>query len=311
VTRVDWPSREIFGRTSSPYNYACRNQLGVAYLDGRSPSLIVERGTYNVIQVAAYQLRGGRLAEQWGWDNSGAPKTYSGQGAHWLHAADVDDDRREEVVLGSAVLDDDGRPLWSTGLGHPDHCYVGKIDPDRLGLQIYYGIETRQQANGMCLVEAATGALLWGLDRPTRHVHGYGLCSDIDPSDPGSECYSADTDPRKDFAFAVMHNSRGPIISQESHLHHADPGQRPPRPPDAGPAVPPGRRRRRHGLLPGPNDQLRPGHREVISGGAVPLHIDHRRERLPRTHSLPWVDGVCTLHCFRSGGVLSREGGCL
>ncbi len=215
VTRLDWPSREGFDKTPSPYNYASRNQLCVAYLDGETPSLIVERGTYNIIKLIAYQLRDRKLVEQWRWDNTQEPKTYSGQGAHWMHAADVDGDDRDELVLGSAVIDDNGRPLWTTGLGHPDHCYVGKIDPDRPGLQIYFGMETRQKVNGMCLVDAATGQLLWGFDKPTRHVHGYGLCSDIDPAHPGSECYSADTDPQKDFAFGVMHNSRGQIISEE------------------------------------------------------------------------------------------------
>ncbi|HQF14855.1 MAG TPA: hypothetical protein PLS55_13270, partial [Thermogutta sp.] len=36
VTRTDWPSRELF----PSYNYASRNQLAVAYLDGKTPSLI-------------------------------------------------------------------------------------------------------------------------------------------------------------------------------------------------------------------------------------------------------------------------------
>ena len=214
VVRVDWPARESFAKTSSPYNYASRNQLCVAYLDGKRPSLIVERGTYNVVKLVAYDFRDRQLVERWRWDNTQEPKKYSGQGAHWMHAADVDGDGRDELVIGSAVMDDNGRPLWSTGLGHPDHCYVGKIDPDRPGLQIYYGIESRQKANGMCLVDAATGKVLWGLDRPTRHVHGHGLCSDIDPAHPGSECYSGDTDAKKDFAFAVMHDSRGRIVSE-------------------------------------------------------------------------------------------------
>ncbi len=272
----------------------------------------------------------GRLpvARQASWSSSGAGTTRRSRkriGARartgctpptWTATA------RDELVLGSAVIDDNGRPLWSTGLGHPDHCYVGKIDPDRPGLQIYYGIESRRKANGMCLVDAATGKILWGFDKPTRHVHSYGLCSDIDPAHPGSECYSADTDPQKDFAFGVMHNSRGQIISEENlckfgprtvywdadpqrellyggklwkyqgpdagedrrrrdrrgrragrlargdhhqpagrvaDLHHDDPGQRPPRVPDAGPAVPHGRGRGRHGLLPGADDQLRSG----------------------------------------------------
>jgi rhamnogalacturonan endolyase len=188
----------------------------VAYLDGKTPSLIVERGTYNLITLIAYQFRDGKLREQWRWDNSREPKTYWGQGAHWMHAADVDGDGCDELVIGSAVIDHNGKALWSTGLGHPDHCYVGAIDPSCPGLQIYYGIETRQKANGMCLVDAATGKILWGLDKPTRHVHSHGLSSDIDAAHPGSECYSADTDPQKNFAFALMHDCRGRVISEEN-----------------------------------------------------------------------------------------------
>jgi rhamnogalacturonan endolyase len=216
VTRVDWPSREGFGDGLRGYNHACRNQLCVAYLDGKTPSLIVERGTYDIIKLVAYQLQDKKLQEVWRWDNSQEPKSYWGQGAHWMHAADVDGDGCDEVVIGSAVIDHNGKALWSTGLGHPDHSYVGKIDPSRPGLQIYYGIETRQKANGMCLVDAATGKILWGFDQPTRHVHSQGLCSDIDPAHPGCECYSADTDEKKEFKFGLLWDCRGQVISREN-----------------------------------------------------------------------------------------------
>jgi len=193
ITRVDWPSREGFEGPHA-YNYFCRNQIGVAYLDGKTPSLIVERGTYNIIKLVAYRFAGGKLHESWRWDNTKAPRNYWGQGAHWMHAADVDADGRDEVVIGSAVIDDNGKPLWTTGLGHPDHCYVGDIDPSRPGLEIYYGIERRQPKNSMCLVDAKTGKILWGHDQPTRHIHSSGLCSDLDPRHAGWECYSGERD---------------------------------------------------------------------------------------------------------------------
>lgn len=216
ITHIDWPSRTLFQDTSRPYNYASRNQLGVAYLDGKTPSLIVERGTYNTIVTIAYQLQDGRLKEQWRWDNRGKPREYQGQGAHWMHAADVDGDGRQEVLLGSVVLDDDGTALWTTGLGHPDHFYVGDIDPDRPGLEIYYGIESRRkERNGMCLVEAATGKILWGHEGATRHVHGQGMCSDIDAGHAGAECYSADTDSAKRFAWARLRTCKGEVLSDK------------------------------------------------------------------------------------------------
>ncbi len=190
LARTDWISREPFGS----YNYASRNQLCVAYLDGKTPCLLMQRGTYTTIILVAYEFHGGKLRELWRWDNRNESRAYRGQGAHWMHAADVDGDGRDEVAIGSAMIDDDGTALWSTGLGHPDHFYLGKIDPDRPGLQIYFGIETRNQRNSMCLVDARTGKILWGHEEPTIHIHSSGLCSDIDPAHPGSECYSGERD---------------------------------------------------------------------------------------------------------------------
>jgi rhamnogalacturonan endolyase len=129
-----------------------------------------------------------------------------------MHAADVDGDGRDEVLLGSCVLDDDGRPLWTTGLGHPDHSYVGDLDPSRPGLEVYYGIETRNPRNTMCMVDAKTGKILWGFDQPTQHVHSSGLCSDIDPAHPGAECYSGERD-FKDKRW--LWDCKGKLISHE------------------------------------------------------------------------------------------------
>jgi len=209
--RVDWPDRKLF-TGSRAYNYASRNQLGVAYLDGKTPCLIVERGTYNLIVVTAYEFHGGKLRELWTWCNRNQSRKYWGQGAHWMHAADVDGDGRDEVVIGSAVIDDNGDSLWSTGLGHPDHCYVGDLDPNRTGLEIYYGMETRQSRNGMCMVDAASGRVLWGYDRPTTHIHSSGLVSDIDPAHPGAECYSGERD-FKDKRW--LRSSKGKVLAMK------------------------------------------------------------------------------------------------
>lgn len=189
--RAPWPSQDGF----TPQR-AWHNQLCVAYLDGKTPCLILARGIYNLQKVWAYQLRAGQLELLWNWNNLGAGKEYWGQGAHTIHAADMDGDGRDEVVLGSSVLDDDGSPLWSTGLGHIDQCFVGDIDPLRPGLEMFYVAEEPKQKDGIGLVDAATGKLIWGYDRPTNHV-GFGLVADIDPTCPGSECSAAE-DPKGD-----------------------------------------------------------------------------------------------------------------
>lgn len=201
ITRTDWPSREGF----ESYNLASRNQMCVAYLDGKTPCLIVERGTYRTIKVVAYQYRDRQLQELWRWNDREEPGgLYRGQGAHSMHAVDVDGDGRDEVFLGSAVLDDNGVGLWSTGRGHPDHHYVGDIDPTRPGLEVYYGIEPPQREGGCLLVDAATGEEIWALQEPTQHVHATGMCADIDPSHPGLECYSGERDfPEKKWLWAA------------------------------------------------------------------------------------------------------------
>jgi rhamnogalacturonan endolyase len=216
MTQTAWPSRSLFEDNSDLYNYTSRNQLGVAYLDGKTPCIIVERGTYGVIVVEAYELRGSTLRKLWHWDNLDLPRSYYGQGAHGLHVADVDGDGRDEVIIGSAVIDDNGDSLWSTGLGHPDHVYLGDLDPGHPGLEIYYGMETRQpERNGMCMVDAATGKVLWGHIGPTRHVHGGGLGSDIDASSAGAEFYSVDTNADKKADRAFLRTAQGTVIRED------------------------------------------------------------------------------------------------
>jgi rhamnogalacturonan endolyase len=126
-----------------------------------------------------------------------------------LRAADVDGDGRDEVILGAAVLDDNGTGLWSLGMGHPDHVTVGGLDPARAGLQIQYGFESRQPKNGICMVDARTGEILWGLNEATVHIHSSGLCADIDPAHPGVESYEGERDfPEKRWLF----NAQGDLL---------------------------------------------------------------------------------------------------
>jgi len=183
--RLPWPSRQGFDE----YNYYCRNLLGIAYLDGRHPHLVVERGTYRLIKVQTYDLS---LKPVWEWQASGPYSSYRGQGMHGMHAADVDGDGCDEVIIGAAVIDHTGKPLWNLRKGHPDVCYVADIDPSRPGLEIFYGIEPGRQSNTVCLVEAKNGKMIWGSPEITVHVHAQGMVGDIDPSHPGLECYAGE-----------------------------------------------------------------------------------------------------------------------
>lgn len=223
IANADWIPREPFFEENSQhaYNYASRNQISVAYLDGVNPHIIVLRGTYNLMVARAYRFAENELELVWEWDNRNLrdlSNNYWGQGGHTTIAADVDGDGFDEVILGSCVLDHDGTPLWTTGLGHCDGMFVGDIIPEHPGLEIYYNIEAgKPNGSGMCMVNASTGEIIWGAQFPTNHVHGSGFCSDIDRTQPGRECYGVEIAnyEGKRNEFAVMFNSKGDIIDRE------------------------------------------------------------------------------------------------
>lgn len=210
IARVSWPSRDGF----RDYNRSSRNQLAVAYLDGRTPCLVALRGTYNLMKAEAYQLTGGTLNPLWKYDSSIYGRDHQGQGAHFTLAHDVDADGRDELLLGSVMLDDDGLPLWTTGKGHPDAAYLADIDPARPGLEIAYVMESRQTRGGLCLADAASGKLWWELDEPTRHVHGKGLCADIDPDHPGFEIYGQDADGHEQTGHCWLFAADGTLLEK-------------------------------------------------------------------------------------------------
>ena len=181
-------------RIGYTYNLGCRNFLDVAYLDGKTPFLIVQRGTYGMMRHAVYEFINKKLVQKRYWSNAFETERLTwGQGAHRLHAADIDGDGFEEVIIGSFAFDHDGSVLWSTGLGHPDHMFVGELNPKHDGMEIYYGIETRNDKNGMCMIHAKTGEFIWGHQEKTYHIHANGLCSDIDPRYPGYECFGGES----------------------------------------------------------------------------------------------------------------------
>jgi rhamnogalacturonan endolyase len=189
------------GRNDTTGNRVDRFLAGVAYLDGRLPSVVMARGYYGRTVLAAWDWRRGTLASRWVFDSGSAPPPYpnpaaspfSGQGNHSLSVADVDADGRDEIVYGSMVVDDNGKGLFSTGLRHGDALHVGDLDPARPGLEVF-GIHENEDATvalrtpGLALYDARTGAIIWGL-LPGEDV-GRGLAADIDPRHPGAEFWT-------------------------------------------------------------------------------------------------------------------------
>lgn len=192
IARDLWPDRSPqFG----DYVRINRNQMGIAFLDGKTPCLLVARGTYKLMVLEAYQFNINKLEKLWRWDGDDEYPVIRHQGAHGMHSADIDNDGSDEVILGSVAIDDNGTALWSTGYGHPDKCYVSDIDPNRPGLEIFYVLEDwHDDGNGVCLVDAKNGSTIWGIVHKTLHV-GDGMVADINPAISGLECFASE-DPK-------------------------------------------------------------------------------------------------------------------
>lgn len=182
--------------------------LAVAYLDGKTPSLIMQRGTYDLMKTAALD----RNFKQIWLREAKNPHKLPGPGTHGLITADIDEDGRDELVLGATALDENGQVLWDTGLGHPDPCFVADIDPKRPGLEIFFGIEPKRPSQGVALASARDGGIIWAYDGPTNHVHSKGMIGDIDPSHEGIEVYAGEQDASQYWLYAA----NGTRISNKS-----------------------------------------------------------------------------------------------
>lgn len=213
ITRVDWVERgdpRDWGDEAG--NRVNRNQIGLASLDGRTTSLLVCRGTYTRMVVDAYDFKDRKLTKRWRWDGDRESPRIRGQGSHTMKVGDVDGDGRDEIVLGSVALDDDGRVLWNLGLGHPDVMYMTDVIPTRPGLEIGFGYEVPLARNGICLVDARTGEIIWGHPYKTTHIHDQGMFGDFVAEVPGLEFYSAEQDGTGKWLYAA---ATGELLGEE------------------------------------------------------------------------------------------------
>ncbi len=178
-------------------NRSERYLAAVAYLDGTRPSMVFTRGYYTGPEgdtggrtvIAAFDLIDGKIVQKWRFDTMDYNNQYIGQGNHSMSAADVDYDGCDELIYGSLAVDNDGKPMYSTGLGHGDAQHVADLDPSRPGLEVYSCHEDSGSDYGYEMRDARTGEILYGAN--TGNDNGRGTAADIDPNYKGCEGWSA------------------------------------------------------------------------------------------------------------------------
>ena len=220
------------------YNRGDRYLAAVAYLGGQeaNPSGVFCRGYYSYAYVWAVDFDGTQLKHRWlhrsdsrtQWSvvdanmqesaKVTAPTATSGSGSntlfangnHNLSVADVDGDGKDEIIWGSAALDDDGKLLYATGFGHGDAIHLGDLNPDRKGLEVFQ-VHEEKGTYSWDIHDAATGEILMkggqsGVD------NGRGLAADIVADTRGYEFWSSyggfDSDSRNQNPFSVIDGSQ-------------------------------------------------------------------------------------------------------
>ena len=212
----NWDDRSGKNDLGSYGNRGERYLACVAYLSGadQNPSGVFVRGYYTYSYLWAVDFDGQQLKTRWLhssdqktsyqlMDANGNEQRLTGttcssglgrntmyaNGNHNLSCADVDGDGKDEIIFGSAALDDDGRMLYAVGFGHGDAIHLGDMLPDRPGLELF-DVHEEKGDYAWDLHDAATGEIIWKGGQKGQD-NGRGCAADIVASTRGYEFWSA------------------------------------------------------------------------------------------------------------------------
>ncbi len=212
----NWDDRSGKSDKGDYGNRGERYLAAVAYLAGpdANPSGVFSRGYYTYAYIWAVDFDGSQLKTRWLhssdkkdsyrlMDANGQEQTLQGtsctsslgrytmyaNGNHNLSVGDVDGDGKDEIIWGSAALDDDGKMLYAVGFGHGDAIHLGDLNPDRPGLELF-DVHEEKGEFAWDMHDAATGEIIWKGGQ-TGQDNGRGLAADIVETSRGYEFWSS------------------------------------------------------------------------------------------------------------------------
>lgn len=166
-----------------------------AYLDDSGlPSFVMARGYYTRTTLTAWKWQNGELSRLWKFDSDQTPadargNPFTGQGAHSLSVANVDDDPEQEIIYGAMSIDNDGTGLCSTNLNHGDALHVSDFIPDRPGEEIFMVAESTNRPQWH-ISDGRTCEIIRQSDATGADV-GRGVAADLVPDSPGAEFWAS------------------------------------------------------------------------------------------------------------------------
>ena len=217
---VNWGDVDGKSDAASYGNRGERYLAAVAHLDGpdKNPSGIFCRGYYGYAFIWAVDFDGQQLKQKWfsahksktaytlttyDADGNGTTQSFSNckptsgsgsgtmfaNGNHNMSIADADGDGCDEIIWGSAALNNDGTLLYGTGFGHGDAIHVANHNPDRPGLEVFE-VHEEKGTYAWDLHDAATGEILLK-GGPAGVDNGRGMAGQFDANVRGSLFWSA------------------------------------------------------------------------------------------------------------------------
>lgn len=174
--------------------------FAAAYLNGETPSIVMLRGAWDGVKLAAWDYKDGKFNTLWQYDSGADSKEDNlyGAGYHSLAVADIDFDGKDEILSGAGAIDDDGKFMYATHadvngtkikLGHGDAFDVAKMDPEYDGYYIWACHETKELPANIDLHDARTGQVIYGFNKPKDT--GRSRAADIDPTSKGWEVWGS------------------------------------------------------------------------------------------------------------------------